>query len=414
MSRPPARNGPPSRRRAATEAGPSPCPSTPRTRPSCPVGPAAGAARRRPAHRRARRHRRDRPQHDRLRVRGPAARRRLRGAVPRGGLARRRPDPARLPGHRGPPRRHRRARAHARPRGPHRRGAVPAAAAPRPAGRRLAVHARAGRGQVPGAPAHPAPARGGRGRPAAARHVRTASTSRSTTRSPTRWPSPSAQRPGWCCTPATSSSTSCRSTAGSPTSAGFSRLGDEGVDLFLVDSTNAEVPGFVIAEREIGPVLDGVFGRSPVADHRGLLRQPRAPRPAGARRRRRARAQGGAWSAVRWCATWASPPSWASSTCPRGCSSSWTRRWSCPTSRCVIVSTGSQGEPLSALATDGPRRSPLGPHPRPRTRHPRQLVDPGQRDRRLRRDQRARPGSALSVVHQGTAKVHVSGPRTGR
>ena len=45
--------------------------------------------------------------------------------------------------------------------------------------------------------------------------------------------------------------------------AGFSRLGDEGVDLFLVDSTNAEIPGFVIAEREIGPVLDGVFHRSP-------------------------------------------------------------------------------------------------------------------------------------------------------
>ena len=45
--------------------------------------------------------------------------------------------------------------------------------------------------------------------------------------------------------------------------AGFSRMGDEGVDLFLVDSTNAEVPGFVIAEREIGPVLDGVFHRSP-------------------------------------------------------------------------------------------------------------------------------------------------------
>ena len=37
---------------------------------------------------------------------------------------------------------------------------------------------------------------------------------------------------------------------------GFSRLGDEGVDLFLVDSTNAEVPGFVAPEREIGPVLD--------------------------------------------------------------------------------------------------------------------------------------------------------------
>jgi ribonuclease J len=44
--------------------------------------------------------------------------------------------------------------------------------------------------------------------------------------------------------------------------AGFSRLGDEGVDLFLVDSTNAEVPGFVMAEREIGPVLEGVISRA--------------------------------------------------------------------------------------------------------------------------------------------------------
>ncbi|NED59994.1 ribonuclease J, partial [Streptomyces sp. SID10244] len=44
--------------------------------------------------------------------------------------------------------------------------------------------------------------------------------------------------------------------------AGFSRLGDEGVDLFLVDSTNAEVPGFVTPEREIGGVLDQVIGRA--------------------------------------------------------------------------------------------------------------------------------------------------------
>ncbi len=39
----------------------------------------------------------------------------------------------------------------------------------------------------------------------------------------------------------------------------FARFGEEGVDLFMVDSTNAEVPGFVTPESEIGPVLDEVF-----------------------------------------------------------------------------------------------------------------------------------------------------------
>ena len=42
----------------------------------------------------------------------------------------------------------------------------------------------------------------------------------------------------------------------------FARLGEEGVDLFLVDSTNAEVPGFTTAERDIGPVLERVFHKS--------------------------------------------------------------------------------------------------------------------------------------------------------
>ena len=42
----------------------------------------------------------------------------------------------------------------------------------------------------------------------------------------------------------------------------FARLGEKGVDLFMVDSTNAEVPGFVAPERGIGPVLDQVFADS--------------------------------------------------------------------------------------------------------------------------------------------------------
>jgi ribonuclease J len=40
---------------------------------------------------------------------------------------------------------------------------------------------------------------------------------------------------------------------------GFARLGADGVDLLMSDSTNAEVPGIVTSEREIAPVLDQIF-----------------------------------------------------------------------------------------------------------------------------------------------------------
>ncbi|GAA4208868.1 ribonuclease J [Microbispora amethystogenes] len=39
----------------------------------------------------------------------------------------------------------------------------------------------------------------------------------------------------------------------------FARLGAEGVDLLMSDSTNSEVPGFVTSERDIAPVIDDVF-----------------------------------------------------------------------------------------------------------------------------------------------------------
>ena len=39
----------------------------------------------------------------------------------------------------------------------------------------------------------------------------------------------------------------------------FARLGEEGVDLFLTDSTNAEVPGFTTPERDISSAIDKVF-----------------------------------------------------------------------------------------------------------------------------------------------------------
>ena len=39
----------------------------------------------------------------------------------------------------------------------------------------------------------------------------------------------------------------------------FARFGQEGVDLFMTDSTNAEVPGFTTGEREIAPAIETVF-----------------------------------------------------------------------------------------------------------------------------------------------------------
>jgi ribonuclease J len=43
---------------------------------------------------------------------------------------------------------------------------------------------------------------------------------------------------------------------------GFARLGAEGIDLLMSDSTNSEVPGFVTSERDIAPVIRGVFERA--------------------------------------------------------------------------------------------------------------------------------------------------------
>lgn len=43
---------------------------------------------------------------------------------------------------------------------------------------------------------------------------------------------------------------------------GFARLGEEGVDLFMVDSTNAEVPGFTTPEKDVEPALERVFAQA--------------------------------------------------------------------------------------------------------------------------------------------------------
>ena len=110
----------------------------------------------------------------------------------------------------------------------------------------------------------------------------------------------------------------------------FARLGEEGVDLFLTDSTNAEVPGLHHLRAQHRPGARPGLPPEQPADHRGLLRLPRAPRPAGARRRRRAQAARSRTSAARWSATWRSPRTSATSTSRRTC---WSTPRSWPTCR---------------------------------------------------------------------------------
>lgn len=43
---------------------------------------------------------------------------------------------------------------------------------------------------------------------------------------------------------------------------GFARLGERGVDLFLTDSTNADVPGFTVSEAQLVPAIQQVFAQT--------------------------------------------------------------------------------------------------------------------------------------------------------
>jgi ribonuclease J len=189
--------------------------------------------------------------------------------------------------------------------------------------------------------------------------------------------------------------------------AGFSRLGDEGVDLFLVDSTNADVPGFVTSEREIGPVLDSVFGRSPariiVACFASHVHRVQQVLDAAAAHGRKVCLVGR--SMVRNMGLAAEL---GYLHVPDGLLVDIDDAMELPDQELVIVSTGSQGEPLSALA-----RMARGDHRSVRIQPLDTIVlasslIPGN-ETAVFAVINALSRLGATVVHQGTAKVHVSG-----
>ncbi|MDG3013895.1 ribonuclease J [Corynebacteriales bacterium D3-21] len=188
---------------------------------------------------------------------------------------------------------------------------------------------------------------------------------------------------------------------------GFSRLGDDGVDLFLVDSTNAEVPGFVMPEREIGGVLDGVIGKAKqrviVASFASHVHRIQQVVDVAHRYNRRVAFVGR--SMVRNMAI-AQDLGYLS--VPDGLIVDLDTAANLPDDRLVLISTGSQGEPLSALS-----RMARGEHRQINVRENDLVVlasslIPGNENSVFAVvNGLAKRGA--SVITQQSAKVHVSG-----
>ena len=129
----------------------------------------------------------------------------------------------------------------------------------------------------------------------------------------------------------------------------FARLGERGVDIFLVDSTNAEVPGFVASERELEPALDRVFnnakGRIVVASFASHIHRIQQIIDVAHRHHRKIAFFGR--SMVRNMGV-ASDLGYL--TIPGGILVSSEQLTDLPDDQVVLICTGSQGEPMAALS----------------------------------------------------------------
>jgi ribonuclease J len=187
---------------------------------------------------------------------------------------------------------------------------------------------------------------------------------------------------------------------------GFARLGAEGVDLFLTDSTNAEVPGFTVSEEELSPAIDRVFRTAPrrvivssFASHVHRIQQVLDAAHAHGRKvsfvgRSMVRNMGIAQEL-------------GYLNVPQGLVVDMKVLEKLPADKAAIVCTGSQGEPMAALARMANRDHVIRITEGDTVLLASSLI-PGNENAIYRIiNELTRWGA--NVVHKGNAKVHVSG-----
>ena len=190
---------------------------------------------------------------------------------------------------------------------------------------------------------------------------------------------------------------------------GFARLGADGVDLLMSDSTNAEVPGIVTSEREIASVLSNVFS---AADQRIIVscfashvHRVQQVMDTAAEHGRKVSLVGR--SMVRNMGVARELGYLRVPSVPGGLIVDMKDAEELPPDQIVLISTGSQGEPMSALARMAGRDHPIRIARGDTVILASSLV-PGN-ETAVSRVINDLTRLGARVVHKGNALVHVSG-----
>ncbi|MFC7490516.1 MULTISPECIES: ribonuclease J [unclassified Knoellia] len=187
----------------------------------------------------------------------------------------------------------------------------------------------------------------------------------------------------------------------------FARLGEEGVDLFLPDSTNAEVPGFTVSEGELAPAIDKVFretkGRVIVSSFASHVHRIQQVLDTAHRHNRKVAFVGRSMVRNMGIARELGYLTIPDSLVVKDMKALERLR---PDQQ-TIIATGSQGEPMAALARMANRDHPVEITPGDTVLMASSLI-PGNENAIYRViNELTRWGA--NVVHKGNAKVHVSG-----